>query len=613
MTTLVVINNWDESFLGNYQTLKGRFIILALSAQVQARLKENKIPFETSNPYFGKKGHESILRHSKLVVDNFRCNFDLEDNLGITKSYERTFFYYFRFHLHYLLFNLEILSRVVLMHEIKEIILYSSDNKDVDATNENLLFNLISAYASNNNLPCHQARGGIKKAVKEKNKHQSLIKFVKGALFSLSLKSYKFLYQGKKTFLLLSDSYDFTSLARDLKQSSPDHHVTYLKYHAKKRFFQLLRGEQWFFLSLLKNPGRKSLAEFKKKIDDCFRALMEPMPNDGFSFYKSVNLTPFLVKFLSEILKPKLVELKQIVGALDDILTINRPKAVFAQHALNEGYALGELCRKKNIRALLISHGTHVSHKDSIARFEWDEVGRILIDTDFPSVAVQTPLCQEFVEFLPNLDSKPLNTGPIILAKKSRLNESRDDLRKRLYGKNSSKKIILQASSPRGGQDSIRPWVYETVDEYLSNINDLIEVTSDLDQVHLAVRFRASTTLSLDTFKTLLKPGKHYDIYSEGSFDQYLLSSDVLISYSSTTIEEALCNKVPVIQYDPDDKYAHVSQLPFAKTKDELNQYLNLLGSSRNPDLEERNLWARYQEFNNQSLGWLEKITHPQP
>jgi hypothetical protein len=34
--------------------------------------------------------------------------------------------------------------------------------------------------------------------------------------------------------------------------------------------------------------------------------------------------------------------------------------------------------------------------------------------------------------------------------------------------------------------------------------------------------------------------------------------SDLLVSYSSTTIEEALQNRVPVLQYDSHGKYCHI-------------------------------------------------------
>ena len=43
-----------------------------------------------------------------------------------------------------------------------------------------------------------------------------------------------------------------------------------------------------------------------------------------------------------------------------------------------------------------------------------------------------------------------------------------------------------------------------------------------------------------------------------GGVEDYLLSSDLLVSFSSTTIEEALQLKKPVLQYDPFDRYAHI-------------------------------------------------------
>ena len=49
-----------------------------------------------------------------------------------------------------------------------------------------------------------------------------------------------------------------------------------------------------------------------------------------------------------------------------------------------------------------------------------------------------------------------------------------------------------------------------------------------------------------------------YGIYIDGVFEDHLLGSDLLLSYSSTTIEEALQNHVPVLQYDPSGKYEHI-------------------------------------------------------
>jgi hypothetical protein len=224
------------------------------------------------------------------------------------------------------------------------------------------------------------------------------------------------------------------------------------------------------------------------------------------------------------------------------------------------------------------------------------------VNANFSHVAAQTPQCQNFLRDSEDLQSQIVLSGPIIFAGKSTLSEERDTLRTRLYKEHSRKKIILHAGTPKD-ESSIRPWVYETVDEYIRNINDLIEVTSRIDSTHLAIRFRALPGLTEEDFKTLLKPGSHYLVYSTGSFDEYLLSSDLLVSYSSTTIEEALCNQVSVLQYDPDGKYHHVKELPFANSKEKLKELLS-------EDLTEKcePMWQQYQNFNEHAEDWLEIV-----
>ena len=100
--------------------------------------------------------------------------------------------------------------------------------------------------------------------------------------------------------------------------------------------------------------------------------------------------------------------------------------------------------------------------------------------------------------------------------------------------------------------------MYETTDEYIENINSLIRAVDGLEGVHLVVRFRPSDYLTLKDFLELLNESNCYSVHSKGSFADYLMVSDLLVSYSSTTIEEALQNRIPVLQYDGHGKYCHI-------------------------------------------------------
>ena len=48
------------------------------------------------------------------------------------------------------------------------------------------------------------------------------------------------------------------------------------------------------------------------------------------------------------------------------------------------------------------------------------------------------------------------------------------------------------------------------------------------------------------------------------SFHEVLAEADLLVSFSSTTIEEALVNDVPVLLYGGHGRYAHIPVEPFS-------------------------------------------------
>jgi hypothetical protein len=124
------------------------------------------------------------------------------------------------------------------------------------------------------------------------------------------------------------------------------------------------------------------------------------------------------------------------------------------------------------------------------------------------------------------------------------------------------KKIILHAGTPKS-QSSLRLFVYETIDEYIRNINSLIKVVTRMNNVHLIIRFRPMRDLNLSEFKELLVESESFTVRSDGSFGEFLLASDLLLSYGSAAIEEALQNKIPVLQYDFDGKYCHIPATQF--------------------------------------------------
>ena len=90
----------------------------------------------------------------------------------------------------------------------------------------------------------------------------------------------------------------------------------------------------------------------------------------------------------------------------------------------------------------------------------------------------------------------------------------------------------------------------------------------------------------------------------DGEFNDYLLASDLLLSYSSTTIEESLQNKIPVLQYDPDGKYEHIpAQELTASGKNNVSAVYSVM--SKNNLIPGLLWWSEHHtEKKNQSISW---------
>ena len=135
-----------------------------------------------------------------------------------------------------------------------------------------------------------------------------------------------------------------------------------------------------------------------------------------------------------------------------------------------------------------------------------------------------------------------------------------------------------------------------------------------MEGVFLAIRIRLKSfpRMKLHDIKRLFIDSNCYELYTEGSFEDFLISSDLLVSFSSTTIEEALQNKIPVLQYDPFDRYCHIPAQKLAQEENIKLSPIYYLASF--PDLKWGIQWIKDNHLNNKdskNLDWSEHILNP--
>jgi len=600
--------------------------IVALQPCVQVKLKQRGISFYNSIPFFGKDGHSSVLEKSNEIIELLRPEFILEDQEGMSRSYERTFFFFFRFYLHYWLSSLYIIQASVSNIRPDEVIVPSVSCKEtLNAqinTENRLLGNIVSAYTDSKGISSEFTQSNNSVRCKQQ---KSFPNWLARIVFEILLVGYRLANKNKKILLVPADSCNIPRLLKQVSLVIPESmHVFIFSSRAAilKKLLSMISGATWLFAILPGRSSKKNHGGFKKdfnSIIDKFDLIMKSKSAE-FSYF-GVDLRAPLQEYIKSGLTNEMFKLNSHINALARIVAVKEPTVVFSQHSLGLSYALGELCKKKNIPAMLISHGSHVPQINNYANLEWNEHAKTLMNTDYPYVAAQTPWATKFLNKQKELLSKVVTTGPLLFAKKSIQSGSHHEVRKKLFPDYIDKTIVIHAGTPKP-RNAIRPWVYETVDEYIENINELIRASELVKDVFLVVRFRPSSMLTTWQLKELLIKSDCYGVYEDGLFDEYLIASDLLVSYSSTTIEEALQNRVPVLQYDPDDKYCHipaqkickdnnikVSPIYFAGKKEDLFFALDWINREHlHGEGPEEASWAKHSYCDKMQLEWLSEM-----
>ncbi|KJZ15947.1 hypothetical protein TW85_03425 [Marinomonas sp. S3726] len=276
---------------------------------------------------------------------------------------------------------------------------------------------------------------------------------------------------------------------------------------------------------------------------------------------------------------------KRDMSAIQSVISCMGPKAVVSQHSLDFAACLGIITKNQKINSFLISHGSHIVNADSVADREWLGHSRTMLDGPFKYTAIQTPAAKAFYE-KNCFQTAAYETGPLIV--KGKLSKSNSIKRKALFGLNSDMNIILHAGTPKP-PNALRPIIYETTDEYLDNICSFVREASKVPNTFVAIRFRPCWGISLKSIENALIGYTCWGVFCDGSFEDFLEQSDALVSYSSTTIEQALFAGKPVILWSDQVDYKHLFLGSFSEKLNALKGVWISDSSSLARDIEEIN------------------------
>ncbi|MDP6550229.1 MAG: hypothetical protein QF659_09175, partial [Dehalococcoidia bacterium] len=245
------------------------------------------------------------------------------------------------------------------------------------------------------------------------------------------------------------------------------------------------------------------------------------------------------------------------IRSLDETLQLLRPRLVMTPFGRRSYHALGEIARRRGIPGLLISHGSFTPAKDDLEEAAWRFHAFGMLHGSFEHAASQTPLAEAFAQQL-TPPPKFVRTGPLSWGSVAD-QEAAARLKAKMFPEQPNCRVVVHAGTPKiRGSNHFH--VYETLDEYIAALRELVEGIGGVPNAFLVIKFRPQQVTE-EELRSLLPASDRFCISVDEPFLDVLGFSDLLVSFSSTTIEEALLNRVPVLLYGGEGRYQHVAAL----------------------------------------------------
>lgn len=564
-----------DEFIRNKECYIDRGLCIALNPSSRAYCKGKGLTMVSTLSYFSNQSHSSSSSISKTMYDWLRRNIKLADmNFKTNTAYTDIMLLHTRVAINYYLFILEIISNSY--HSHKPHILCASL--------------LGKSYKSKHYIPRLKRFFTQRLYMRPEEKNMArLVKYfaiTKGIKFEdISGKSADVSRLETSTklterlvSLILSGFISFgTRTKRFLRliklksTSDPVLFFTTATPYMKKITKDLKREKQFdsYFLHEYLMPAFKNLSSarnFTGKLSNIFTMqkklflnLTEKIRSEKALFsYKGISFAGLLADKFHNDIAPYILGLLIWTGELNQIIKSINPALLLSSGNRHDDLITAGLCRQMDIPTVFISHGSFVYPKNEIERVEWGEQGRHFLRAPFSHLALQTPLSEGYLKAFPS-DARTIKSGPLVWGMPVKA-DRRSICFKKVFGekpKFEDAKVVLHAGSPKQNFD-LKFHIYETPDEYIQALCDLACVVQEIPNTYLVIKVRPSKEITRTALRKLVPFSERVKLIINEPFNDLLGMSNLLVSFSSTTIEEALQNNIPVLLYGGSGRYQHI-------------------------------------------------------
>lgn len=310
-----------------------------------------------------------------------------------------------------------------------------------------------------------------------------------------------------------------------------------------KTLYRWLRGKSGMDLLVVPNPS-PGLPGVTSRL---LNALSDPQARRG-------------VQAASDLMVANIALATGYRDQLSKLLAIASPRGIVTDSlAAGPAAGVGEVASRLGIPTLLLSHSSHTpqtSAPAAQAAYNWARHGRV-VSKFATRLLPKTPHAATVAKRACVECGRTQQSAYVWIAARSPASRKPESG----FG-------ILHAGNFTQWSEHV-PWVIETSDEYLDGIARLAEVSAGLQNATLVIRPKSKLECDSGALDVLLPDSGNVEIRHGGSFSEDLAAADLLVSYSSSTIEEALHARKPVLLWGGSQRYRHLPARTTPPTADD--------------------------------------------
>jgi len=603
------------------------YIIVALQPEVSIVCKKKGIPYCDSLSFFNDDSHRRALRKSHQLTSLISEHLFEKGAEPSLRVYVDTFVFFSRFYINHFLWTLEVLRGLKENYSDFEICVpqdcsqNNGSGSDYDpylTERDRGTSSLAIKFCERNNLKIAVLENDAKTLRKKKENQVRKHKYVLDNFFKeLYLRQFCKISR-KRTVFIPFPHYNLDRLCRDIQKRFADvlcvsgdmrsrTWAGYMKLYLMLLMRSFYRQENQEGLirvpfSIFRNCDNRTDQMEWKQLKHHYglfaRKNQEEFIYENCSFWDEFNI---------KVEKDLLASLTALLCAFKyqkNFLANLKPNLMISCVSFGENQSWAEAANALGIPAIVVPQKMLVAPTDTSAQIEELYIGRAQVTESYRNVASQSPSMTEYLKWS-GYQGCIHETGNLIFSRIT--SEKKRKSRIVFFEKiGAEKKIIVWAPSMKTRR-SRRFFVLETWEELLAAMEDVFDVISQMNEVHLLFRIHPGSKLTADDFMTLLPFPENVSVSEGGSFEDILATADVLLSYSSTCIQEALVNSIPVILYDRWKRYNHLnahringtlpqkeSQVYYIDEKDHLKSGINWILTLRDDKINRNDLFQEY-------------------